>query len=628
MKKLIALFLATLVSLSAMSMVACNPDDKDIDKTKTQLYVSNYDSGIGRKWIETIADSFEEDFATYSFEKGKTGVQVVIDHNRTDAGAKLLSDINSSKNNVFFTVEADYAAISKEKTYDVTDIVNQGAITGVDDAGNLLREEKTIESKITPELRDYLNRGTETEENYRGLPYYLGCKGFVFDRDLWNEKYYFCGKGLTPSEKALDALAKGGDDAAVKKAYDEQKGKDKSYWFYVNSDGQDAEGTEIGLAAGPDGKYGTYDDGMPATFDEFYALMDKMVGDNITPFIWTGKFAGYADFITSAVWQAFDGAENLKTYHSLYGTHDKLVVFENGRAKVDEYGVPQTESMTFNGGVEDGFNVQRSLGKYYALQFAERIANESEWTASECYTAAVSHITAQSTYLSSVNAEKGNRIAIIAEGTYWQQESDQTFEIMATKDEKYSKMNRDFALLCAPNPTVERLVEREKNDIRNTWTQASECYCLVNNNMSEDSPQLAAAKVFVSYVNNDEMLNLFTEITQMSRALNYEITEDTYAKLTPYGKNLIDYTNSSDIVYASTSNPLFLNNYQYMANRTENWNWHFKHEGDIGGKEVEHYYPMTQLHDSNNKGMGLNGTSLFEGLYRYYKDIVWPRLIK
>ena len=628
MKKLIALFLAALVALSTMSLFGCN-NNNSVDKTKTQLYVSNYDSGIGRKWIETIAKSFEEDFATYSFEKGKTGVQVVIDHNRTDAGAVLLSGISASNNNVFFTVEADYASISNGLTYDVTDVVTQGAITGVDENGNFIREEKTIESKITPELANYLNRGTESSKNYRGLPYYLGCKGFIFDRDLFNEKFYFAAKDAAPSEIALGVIKAGGSVSEAAAAYKEAVDANDSSYFCVDSKGKFDNGEDWGLSAGPDGKYGTYDDGMPATFDEYYALMDKMVGDNITPMIWTGKFAGYADHLTSAVWQAFDGAANLEVYHSLYGTHDSLVKLDaKGKVMFNEDGTPQTESMTFNGGTEDGYNVQRTLGKYYALQFAERVASEDKWTANECYTAAVSHITAQSTYISSVNSSDRNRIAIIAEGTYWQQESDQTFEIMATKDQKYSKDNRDFGILSAPNPTVERLLEREEKNIRNTFTQASECYCLVNNNMAEDSPQLAAAKVFVSYVNNDEMLNLFTEITQMSRALNYEINEDTYAKLTPYGKNLIEYTESSDIVYASTSNPLFLNNYTYLANRTENWNWHFLHEGGVGGDQVEHYYPMTQLHDSANRSMGLNGQTLFEGLYRYYKNTVWPRLVK
>ena len=40
-------------------------------------------------------------------------------------------------------------------------------------------------------------------------------------------------------------------------------------WIFVDHDGKDKDGEEFGLSAGPDGKYGTFDDGMPATFEEF-----------------------------------------------------------------------------------------------------------------------------------------------------------------------------------------------------------------------------------------------------------------------------------------------------------------------------------------------------------------------
>ena len=284
MKKIISMILAVLVSVSTMSMFGCSNETK-IDKTKTQLYVSNYDAGIGRTWIEAIAKSFEEDFANYSFESGRTGVQVILNHNRTDTGAQLLANIGASDDNVFFTESIDYPAFANGQALDITSIVKDGAITGVDANGEFTRESVTIESKLDSNFKSYLNRGTSTNEKYYGLPYYLSISGFLYDGDLWNEKYYYCGKGYAPSEIVVDVLEKNGTDQELQAAIDlyiASESQISKEIFCVNHDGKDKQGNAVGLSAGPDGLYGTYDDGMPATFEEFYTLMDKMVADGIS----------------------------------------------------------------------------------------------------------------------------------------------------------------------------------------------------------------------------------------------------------------------------------------------------------------------------------------------------------
>ena len=631
MKKQLSTILAVVALCSTgLTAVGCGGGGGvKIDKTKTQLYYSNYDAGIGRTWIEAIASEFEKDFANYSFEPGKTGVQVIPNHNRIDTGAQLLSGINSSEDYVFFTEGVDYPAFSNGKAYDVTAVMNAGAITGVDAEGNFLREEVTIESKISPEFLSYLNRGTAETEKYCGFPYYLALKSVLYDKDLWNEKRYYFAKEIgCPSEIVADALFKDGDIAAATQSYytelaklkDADKNND-DYWWFVNEQGVDVDGEEMGLSAGPDGKYGTYDDGMAATYEEFYLLMDKLVADNIVPFTWTGKNPGYADMMTTALWQNYEGSENLKVYYSLNGEVGDLVKLSSGKVVYKEDGItPETESYTFNGGRTDGYEIQRSLGKYYALQFADKIATNNAWTANDCY-AGVSHITAQSNFITSVLGKNGNRRAMLVDGAWWQQESDQTFLIMAKENEKYSKFNRNIAMMMLPNATIERCIEREQNDIKNTMVAANDSFVLVNGNLKEGSPELAVTLAFVSYMNSDKCLNLFSEKTNMYRGLNYKITDETKAKMTSYGKSFVDYVEETDVVYPYSNNELFLNNYQYLSNTSMNWNWH----SWVG--DVEPYFPITQLHDSGNRKAGLNGKSYFEGLYNYYKNRVWSKLI-
>ena len=366
------------------------------------------------------------------------------------------NQISAATENIFFTEYIDYTGcVAKGLFYDVTDLMNEGAYTGVDDNGNITKEEVSIESKIDGEFLNFLDRNEGEAENYYGAPYYLAMKSVVYDKDLWNENaYYFAKQGGCPSEAVAMAVASNGDvEAAQAKYYSDLaavKAGEKEL-VYVNADGYNAiMDRTLGLSAGPDGQYGTHDDGLPATYEEFYLLMDKMVGDSVIPFIWTGKYAGYADMLTNALWRNHDGVENLKTYYTLQGKMDNLVKISNDGLTVekDSQGNPKTEEYTFNGGVEDGYNAHRSEGKYYALQFAQKLASNDQWTKMDvCYNTSESHITAQKIYVTSIMKNGTNRIAMLCDGGWWQQESNTTFETMEAQGDKYSKYNRSFDLM-------------------------------------------------------------------------------------------------------------------------------------------------------------------------------------
>lgn len=635
-KRVVAMALSTVfIASMGTSLVGCRkPDGPKIDKTKTQLYVSNYDAGIGTTWVEEIGKSFEEKFASYSFEEGRKGVQIIYNHNRIYTGTNLENQISAATENIFFTEYIDYTGcVAKGLFYDVTDLMNEGAYTGVDDNGNITKEEVSIESKIDGEFLNFLDRNEGEAENYYGAPYYLAMKSVVYDKDLWNENaYYFAKQGGCPSEAVAMAVASNGDvEAAQAKYYSDLaavKAGEKEL-VYVNADGYNAiMDRTLGLSAGPDGQYGTHDDGLPATYEEFYLLMDKMVGDSVIPFIWTGKYAGYADMLTNALWRNHDGVENLKTYYTLQGKMDNLVKISNDGLTVekDSQGNPKTEEYTFNGGVEDGYNAHRSEGKYYALQFAQKLASNDQWTKMDvCYNTSESHITAQKIYVTSIMKNGTNRIAMLCDGGWWQQESNTTFETMEAQGDKYSKYNRSFDLMMTPNATIEKTAERAVNKIKNVNVALNESFVVLNGNMKEGSPQLAVAKAFFSYINNDAMLNKFSEYTNIKRGMNYEIDSATEATLTPFGKNFMKYVEGSDIVYPYTSNKLFLNNRTYMnqGSSAGAWGWHTLTKTD---SSMELYYAVMGLHEQANKAKGLTGETFFTGLYNYNKTIVWPKL--
>jgi len=79
MKKILSAILVVLLAIGLMS--ACGPKGPGIDINKTQLYVNVFYAGLGDRWLEAYAKAFEEYYANESFEPGKTGVEVIIEHN-------------------------------------------------------------------------------------------------------------------------------------------------------------------------------------------------------------------------------------------------------------------------------------------------------------------------------------------------------------------------------------------------------------------------------------------------------------------------------------------------------------------------------------------------------------------
>ena len=250
-----------LAAISALALSACGTtggSDKveEVDPTKSQLYVYNYDGGIGTEWLYQAEQRFEDLYKDVSFEEGKTGVQV-----RVEKGKSNLDGIANSPYNVFFTEQVVYnSLIANNYLLDISDIVKSplSSVEGCTETG-------TIEGKLSEEQRKAI---TAVDGKYYVLPHYECYTGVTYDRDLFNKKNLFIKNG-------------GG---------------------YTNLKGD--------LSVGPDGIKGTYDDGLPSSYEEFYKLMSRMLSYNITPFIYSGMYSTYTNNLVTGLWTAYEGKDS------------------------------------------------------------------------------------------------------------------------------------------------------------------------------------------------------------------------------------------------------------------------------------------------------------------------------
>lgn len=177
MKKKMIRITAVLCALACMlvALPACDRGQK-IDATKTQLYVGNYEGGMGSRWLDEYKKGFEEKYKDY-VNGDKVGVEVIIMNDKiTYAASSLENSIEKSSVNVFFTELLDYYAFAeKGLLYDISD-----AVTGQIDG-----ESKSIEDKLSADQKSYY---TSYDGKYYGLPHYRTLRGITYDIDLFNAK--------------------------------------------------------------------------------------------------------------------------------------------------------------------------------------------------------------------------------------------------------------------------------------------------------------------------------------------------------------------------------------------------------------------------------------------------------
>ena len=122
MKKFLAAILTVCLCTGAFS--GCRRGGVTINETMTQLYIANYDGGVGTDWLNEAAERFSDAYANESFELDKKGVQVVVEPQKTFKGTSYFATIRNMPYDLFFAETIYYNdLVAQGGVYDMTDIV-------------------------------------------------------------------------------------------------------------------------------------------------------------------------------------------------------------------------------------------------------------------------------------------------------------------------------------------------------------------------------------------------------------------------------------------------------------------------------------------------------------------------
>lgn len=503
MKKFLNLTVSLALGLSTIgSLAGCGPQGSQYDETKTQLFVGFVNGGFGEVWLNTLSDRFEDLYKDVPFEDGKMGVEIIPHPSKTDyVATRLEGKLDSNGQDVMFVESWFPYELNSDKILDITDAVT----TPLTEFG----ENKSIQDKLTPE---YVKAFKDENNKYNALPWYEGYYGIMYDVDLFDkETLYFA----PDSNEFINDLS-----------------EEKSY----------GPNGRTGIV---DGKDYSFDDGLPATYEQFFVLCDELVSRGIIPCIWSGEHVYETNKTVMGLHVDYEGAADASLNMTYSGTAHNLI-------EVDANG-----NITKRGDVEinasNGYELMKQAGRYYALQFAEKLVDNADYYHWLSFSGSNSHTGAQEEFLYSSYSSKKTPIAMLLDGVWWENEADDIFKSMETGGygQAASRKNRKFGFMPFPKATADKV--GEDLTVANMATGI-----IVNGNIANYKVDLA--KKFVRFLHTDASLKEFSKITSVMRPFNYTLAETDLQNLSYFGKSLVNVHNIASQVVLNGTSQLYVQN--------------------------------------------------------------------
>ena len=501
MKKLSkSLFLATSTILSVTALAGCSGKKvgPDVDTSKTQLYVKYNNGGMGDVWLNKLDAEFIELFKDYSFESGKKGVQIIRDDAKRNVSP---TDVRGNQNMVYIQEKNNYSEyIAAGAMKDLSTLLDDYAVTGVETK----ETDRKIIDKIDQTFKDYLN----WDGRYYAIPLFEANVGLTYNVELFEKKNLFFRSGATAddfSEQDFTDVNKLGD-------------------LFVDEDHTER-------STGPDGATGmegninhSLDDGLPATYKDFRALIEMMKFTYVTPFIWNSTDPNYLTSLCNDVWATNEGKDNFIMNLKMAGNATDLVKISGNQVVHDEQGKVVTESLTV--ATNNRYELSRQKGKLDAIKFAQYLIGNGNYYSESWNT---SYTTALEYF---INPDKHTRIGdigMIVEGSWFLQEAAKANCFNGSTEKQFSAK---FSPMVLPKAT------REEVGQPLVRTSDRKSLMFISNYIS--GAKLEVAKQYLSFLQSDHALETYTIYTHNPRAMVYNISEDAYNQMSYYGKCVWD----------------------------------------------------------------------------------------
>ncbi len=503
MKRLLSVMLTVVLAMACLAgslvlFAGCNnPDDIQIDPNRTQLYIGVKDDGIGKEWVYD---------AIKKYETANPEIQVIPKFEDALFEEKnIKTTMPSAKEAVYVLSGISYFNwLKSDNTSDI--LVNLYDTITVDPDGD--GPQKSIYDRMDPQDREHLTVDLANGgKAIYTLPYYDTYWGAIYDKDLFTEKGFY----------SLDE--------------------------YTGLNGEDGDEDD---ELGPDGEEGTYDDGLPATWEDMKILLDTMADSGVIPFTWTHNYYTYQTGFLRYVMASYEGKHDYELRYNMNGTDSDVgaVDYKTAWKLADQEGIRA------------------------AVTVAHHIASNPKYYSQKAYFASQDHIAAQDEFILSVKASDSKPIGFLIESGWWENEAKGTFASMeAAFGEDYGYGKRNFAWLPFPKFIGTEGIKDQTNTRTTMYggVGTGGGGWMLSKNVSEEIKPIALD--FIQFCNTESMMARFTEVTGICRPYDYTMSDAQKAAMTSYTRTIWDNRESEnvDTIRYKTKNPLIVNASSYFA---------------------------------------------------------------
>lgn len=545
-KRLLAIALGLTVAFGAFA--GCGGRTDEEDSTKYHISVANYNGGVGSEWLEKAIKRYEEAHANDVYPDGKVGVKVDL----TKTKEHYSSTINLKPYDIVIDQDVNYVDLaSSDALIDITDVVTD-TTNGA-----------SIESRMTDSQKSAL----KYKDKYYVIPHYEYFAGIAYDINVFEDKLLY----LSKSGGFITSL-------------DDEK------------------------SVGPDGSAGTYDDGLPRTYDEFYKVMDRMTASGVTPFIWSGQYKFYSTGILFGLLASYCGYDELITCVSFDSGDKDVRVIESFNGNTP---VITNKKVT----LDTGYVTSQLAGKYYALSFLEKIMSNNSYYHSKSVTTGLSNTQAQKLFVDGL--PRGEEpIGFLIDSNYWYNESKTAGHFKNLSKNGYTEETRKFGWM--PLPGV--VSDSEENKVtKSTIMNQADCFMMINSAIKDDETKVKVAKDFVAFLNTEESLQEFTLTTGGTKALKYFLTDEQKNSLNSFARSVWDMKENSDVVYMMDGNAIFINNQSSFQAINGGGFWTMTVDGSNTRYPIDKIYNGASAKDCF-LGMKVDATAWEANYEKFYKN--------
>ena len=536
MKKFMTMLLCLVLCFSA---VACGGDSGEDGPGENQAVIEFFitDGGVGSEWLRLANERFMAANAATQYGD-KTGVFC-----RINKGQPSIASMATDGYHVYF-MDRTQPVAGMMKTGNLLNI-NDWVTEKYDDRDGALM---SIEDKMFSEYRNF----TKADDGeYYGIPYMEVYGGLTYDRKLFNDYgLYFAqtGKGVPYACKTFGTkyeFIKKGDDASK--------------------------------TCGPDGEYGTVDDGLPSSVTELVTLWHKMNQMGIFPVQLSGKYLNYACFFLDGMMTALQGEQEAAATYQLNGEMEVVVGYtdENLFGTIDYIKKPKTKKVKIT--EEQGYYTTWSVAKYYAIALLEIIEREGYFTKGNALST-YSHIDCQQDFIYS-GYGTNDKIGMLIEASYWYNESTirNNFTYFNTLFPEAGG-DRDIQWMSLPvnietpvtgedktvATSIEGLEESVKGE-RPTLIDTSRSAIVFNSRAAKDPAVMAALEDWVKFFHTDDELSRFTVESNLARPLNYQVKDEHKSGWNSFGSSLWELRKNCYVLRFEGNNETFYQNTTFFA---------------------------------------------------------------